>query len=199
MAEEEKKQKKKRRRPDKSISELPNDEGMVHRINALHAALWDLPPVDLDDVEAVDERTKLFFTMCDMYGVKALWETYCFALGYCRSNISFIVQGKRNRPCRDIIVKARERLLSDLVQLMASGQTNPIPGIFLLKNNYGYSDKVEITTTTVDPTAEQRSIAEIKQRLIESVPQDDVVGEAHFVEVSTDGELAKELAKAPEN
>lgn len=191
---EEKKEKKKRKRPDRSLAQkIVPDEKVAAKINKLHAILWEYPPVDINDVEEVNERTILFFQLCDEIGVKALWETYAFALGYSVQSLSNYIHCRPKPASHDILVRSKNRLLSDLVQLTASGQVNPIPAIFLLKNNFGYTDKMEITTTATDPLGEQKSIAEIKQRLIASVPIDDVVEDAEFVEVKP-----KELVAPPE-
>lgn len=186
MAEDngEKKKRKSWKRPDRSMAQkIVPDEKVAHRINMLHDALWELDPVDLNDAEEVNERTKLFFALCDQYNVKALMETYCIALGWNHVTIWQAMTGKTKKLSRPILQKANDRLLSDLVQLTASGQVNPIPAIFLLKNNYGYTDKVEIATTNADPLGEQRTLPEIKQRMLESVPQDFEDG--NFIEIDT--------------
>ena len=187
MAEEkkQKKEKKKRKpRPERSLEfRIFPDEDVAHRINMFHAALWELPPVDLDDYDEVMDRTMLYFQMCDEYNVKALLESYAYALGYSRQLLYYIVSGRIKHPnTRDIIIRAYRRLESDIATLSASGQVNPVTAIFNQKNNYGYVDKVEIATTQADPLGEQKSITEIKQRLLESIPQEDVV-EAEFTEV----------------
>lgn len=158
------------------------DERVAKRINALHQALWELPPVDLDDVEGTNDRTLIFFQLCDDYEVKALWETYAYALGYSTEYLYKIMQGYYKKQSKDVITKAHRRLKSDLAQLSASGQVNPVTAIFQQKNNYGYVDKVEISATPADPLGESGNLLEIKQRLIESVPSEDVV-DGQFTEV----------------
>lgn len=182
MAEE--KRKRHYSRADKVMqNKIIPDEKVARRINKLHSMLWELDPVDLNNIEEVNERTILFFQMCDELGVKALWETYAYALGYTTVHLRNVMNGVTKRASKAIIEKAHWRLKSDLAQLASAGQVNPVVAIFLQKNNYGYVDKVEISATTSDPLGEQESLVEIKRRLIESVPQDDVVGEASFVEV----------------
>ena len=187
--EKKKKSKKKTHKLDRNPHytwgkrKLDTDEAVVKRINALHTALWELEPVDLDDVEEVEERTETFFRLCDEYQVKALWETYAYALGYSIQMLMYVMNGVHKKRSKHIITKAHWRLKSDLAQLAASGQVNPVTAIFQQKNNYGYVDKVEITATSADPLGDTGNLLEIKQRLIESVPKEDVVADVDFVEV----------------
>ena len=168
------------------------DDPVVRRINQLHDTLWEYPPVDLDDVEEVNDRTVMFFRLCDELGVKALWESYCFALGYGTFYIRQMVNGEYKRGSNKVVRKAYDRLKADLAMLTAAGQINPVSAIFFQKNNYNYVDKVEITATHTDKYGEQKSIAEIEKRLLESVPQDDVIAEAQFFEIKEPEEIPKE-------
>lgn len=190
-----------KRRPDmkkaKSMRFAAEDDKVSKRINQLHEIIWEWPPVDLDDVEGTNQRTIDFFNLCNELNVKALWETYAYALGYSMEALYRVMRGQSKKASKDIIVKAHWRLKSDLAQLSASGQINPVTAIFAQKNNFGYVDKVEITATTADPLGEEGSLTDIKRRLIESVPTDDVVGEANFVLLDSPKELVGETAKTP--
>ena len=173
------------------------DEKIARRINQLHDIIWEWPPVDLNDIEATNQRTKDFFNLCDELNVKALWETYAYALGFSMEFLYKVMKGVYKKEARDVVIKAHWRLKSDLAQLSASGQVNPVTAIFAQKNNFGYVDKVEITATPQDPLGEEGSITEIKRRLIESVPTDDVVGDAQYVEINQPKELVGEVVETP--
>lgn len=54
---------------------------------------------------------------------------------------------------------------------MNSGKVNPVAGIFLGKNNYGYQDKTEYVLTPNTNTDENYSADEIRERYIASDQQ----------------------------
>jgi hypothetical protein len=54
---------------------------------------------------------------------------------------------------------------------MQNGKINPVSGIFLGKNNFGYSDKQEYVLTPNTGEIEQRNVAEIEAKYAE-LPED---------------------------
>ena len=52
---------------------------------------------------------------------------------------------------------------------MLSGKINPVTGIFLLKNNFGYADKSEIVLTPNNtPLGDQPDMEALKRKYLES-------------------------------
>lgn len=49
-------------------------------------------------------------------------------------------------------------------QLMLNGKTNPVSGIFMGKNNFGYQDKQEHVLTPNDPLGAPRDVKAIEQK-----------------------------------
>ena len=49
-------------------------------------------------------------------------------------------------------------------QLMLNGKTNPVSGIFMGKNNFGYQDKQEYVLTPNDPLGAPRDVEAIEQK-----------------------------------
>ena len=54
---------------------------------------------------------------------------------------------------------------------MVDGKINPIPAIFLLKNNHGYKDQTDVVVTPNNPL-QGMDANEARQRLVEAVPDD---------------------------
>jgi hypothetical protein len=64
-----------------------------------------------------------------------------------------------------------------LEQHMQSGKINPVSGIFLMKNHFGYADKQEVVVTPNNPLGDQKSDAELEQRYLESVADENLTDE----------------------
>ena len=62
-------------------------------------------------------------------------------------------------------IKNAYNLLENLWETyMQNGKINPVSGIFLGKNNYGYRDKVEYEVTPNVKSSEDYSVDDIKKR-----------------------------------
>jgi hypothetical protein len=59
-----------------------------------------------------------------------------------------------------------------MVDYMQNGQINPVSGIFLMKNNFGYADKQEVVVTPQSPLGETKDTKELEDRYIDSVVVD---------------------------
>jgi len=68
--------------------------------------------------------------------------------------------------CRELIKKAYKLLENMMENYMQNGKINPVAGIFLSKNNFGYVDKVEHVVTPNTQVDEDYDIEEIKNRRI---------------------------------
>jgi hypothetical protein len=81
----------------------------------------------------------------------------CNAIGIDRRTFyNWNVGETRSDSHKDIVTKARD-ILEEMWEIyMVEGKINPIVGIFLGKNHYGYTDKKELTIeprqTIVEPT-----------------------------------------------
>lgn len=56
---------------------------------------------------------------------------------------------------------------------MLNGKINPVAGIFLGKNNFGYTDKQELEVKPVNPMAEGLSTPEEIERKYAQLPRTD--------------------------
>ena len=111
----------------------------------------DLPVVDLKDSQAVKERIRLYMQMCYENDFKPTVSSLAAVLGFDRKSLIALINGYecvgawKNIPTSslDIIKKAYSSMEQLWENYMQNGKINPVSGIFLAKNNYGYVDKVE--------------------------------------------------------
>ena len=70
--------------------------------------------------------------------------------------------------------KARAILEEMWEDWMVDGKINPVVGIFLGKNHFGYADKQDIIVTPNNPLGEARDPEEVRQRYLDSVVVDEL-------------------------
>lgn len=118
----------------------------------------NLPVIDLYVPEQVRDRINLFYQMCFDNDFKPTVASYAASLGFNRATLWSIMnqQGVNNRwnNLPTLTVDYLKKGYSSLEQLweyyMQNGKINPVSGIFLGKNNFGYVDKTEYT---IEPKA----------------------------------------------
>ena len=111
-----------------------------------------LPVVDLKNPEQVRDRINLFYNMCFENDFKPTVSSMAASLGLNRKELwALLAQPEysnrnfANLPTLtyDYIKKGYSSLEQLWEYYMQNGKINPVSGIFLGKNNFGYVDKVE--------------------------------------------------------
>lgn len=111
--------------------------------------LMNVPPVDINDVKAVTDRTLLYLQRCAENNRRPACAAYALYLGIDRRTLNSYVSGvsKAINPDSLSVVKYVYRLIDgSWEQQMSEGSMNVVAGIFLMRNNLGYTnvDTVEI-------------------------------------------------------
>lgn len=115
--------------------------------------LFNLPSIDLKDPEQVSNRLDEFFAIHARYDMKPTVAGMGMALGLDRRRLWEVKTGVTDRNqdlptlTRDFIKKAYEYMEILWENYMQNGKINPVSGIFLGKNNFGYQDKTEHVVT----------------------------------------------------
>jgi hypothetical protein len=73
---------------------------------------------------------------------------------------------------RNLIKKARAILEELWEDYMLNGKINPVTGIFLGKNHFGYKDQQEVVVTPQTPLGEQTSAEELRDKYIKGLPEE---------------------------
>lgn len=147
--------KKKETRGHKKGDMLWNDPGDNTKFMKVNMVLFNMDKVDMTDVEAVQNRINEFFLLYTENDMKPTVAGMAMALNMDRRRLWEIKTGnakpneRYDLPPRvvDVIKKAYFLMENMWETYMNSGKVNPIAGIFLGKNNYGYSDKQEYVLT----------------------------------------------------
>ena len=119
--------------------------------------LMNLPTIDLHDVVVVQERINEFFNIMAKYDTKPTVAGMAMALGIDRRTLWAIRNdqptggaGYKTALPPEVAnsIKKAYILMENLWEnYMQNGKINPVSGIFLGKNNFGYQDKTEYVVT----------------------------------------------------
>lgn len=130
-----------------------------------------LPKIDLFNAEEVKARTWEYFRLCEQADMRPLVSGYAAALGLDRRRLYEIRTGNFHRNYNtwkdlpqetlDMIHQAYDFLEQLWETNMIQGKVNPVTGIFLGKNNFGYKDNVDYT---ISPGQQENNPDEIMRR-----------------------------------
>lgn len=170
------------------------ENGDNTKFMTVQMALLNMPDIDMNDVEEVQARLNEYFALYAQYDMKPTVAGMAIALnGMSRQTLRAIAKdlptgssGYKTAlpPGVSTLIKKAYFLLENLWETyMNSGKVNPVAGIFLGKNNYGYQDKTEYVVTPNVNQDNDYSADEIRERYIAADQQ-------HRLEQSSDEETS---------
>lgn len=139
-----------KRRRKKEVYYL--EPGDTSKIVSDTMALAEMPPIDVHNPEQLKERLGEYFQLCADRDMKPSVSGMGLAIGLDRRRLYEINSGApsdhrvvNNMPkeCRGLIKKAYQILDGLWENMFVSGKINPVVGIFLGKNHFGYKDQTE--------------------------------------------------------
>lgn len=156
--------------------------GENNRFAQKNLELFRLPRVDLMNNEAVLSRIDEYFSIMAKYDSKPTVTGLAMALGIDRRRLWEIKTGNFEN-VRGIYTKLPEEVVEtirrtyDYLEIMwedymLNGKINPVSGIFLGKNNFGYQDKTEYVLTPNSQKEEFDAESIRKRYLIEAADSD---------------------------
>ena len=158
-----------KKHPKKSAEMAPHTEPGDNTKYLLHSLkIAQLPKIDTKNIEQLEKRIIDYFSVCAEDDMKPSVSGLALALGTDRRRL-WEWRETETDVRSDTIKKAYQMLNLLMEEYMQNGKINPVSGIFLMKNNFGYSDKQEFVLTPNNPLGEQKSNEELEQRYIESV------------------------------
>lgn len=161
-------------------TDLPNTielpEGDNNKYTTFALAIMQLPKIDYRDPKQLQARVIEYFQLCATHDMKPGVAAVGLAIGLDRRRLWEIRSGNHCRvsgipqECMDIINSVYDSLEVLWEGYMTSGKINPVSGIFLGKNNFGYQDKQEYVVT---PNAmSQDTPVEVIEAKYDALPED---------------------------
>ena len=168
----------KHRRPKRSEQMQVHTEPGENTKYLNHALkLADLPNFDTKDIPLLNQRIIEYFSICAEDDQKPSVAGLALAIGVDRKTVWQWANCEKSD--RSNSIKRAYRILNLMMEdYMQNGKINPVTGIFLMKNNFGYADKQEVVVTPNNPLGDQKSNAELEERYIESVADEILTDES---------------------
>lgn len=133
--------------------------------------IFNLPKIDINNAEQVKSRVQEYFDICGEDDVKPSVAGLALALGIDRRRLWEIREGVRskNPEVSDTLKSAMQLLDLQMTDYMQNGKINPVSGIFLMKNNFGYADKQEVVVTPNNPLGDGQDEKQLEEKYQNSV------------------------------
>jgi hypothetical protein len=137
--------------------------------------LMNMSDIDIKDPEAVRQRINDYFKLYAQYDMKPTVAGLGMALGLDRRRLWEIKvdapvggHGEQHLPSETVdSIKKAYKLMENLWETyMNSGKINPVSGIFLGKNNFGYQDKTEYVLTPNQKNESDYDAEDIRKRYL---------------------------------
>lgn len=150
------------------------DDGDNAHIMSVSMKLFNLPKVDLHKPDEVQDRLNQYFQIYCEADLKPTVAGMAMALGVDRRRLWEIKNGVKmggqseyDLPTLtlDLVKKAYFLLENQWETYMQQGKINPVSGIFLGKNNFGYRDQQEMVLTPNTNNEPDYDVEAIKKRL----------------------------------
>ena len=138
-----------------------------------------LPKIDLHDTDAVETRLEEFFTIQADNDLKPTVAGLGLALGLDRRRLWEIRTGAKmggtteyDLPTPTLVaIKRAYEIMENLWEnYMQNGKINPVSGIFLGKNNFGYQDRTEYVVTPNVNNDSDYNADDIRKRYLTDSP-----------------------------
>lgn len=156
------------------------EEGDNTKYLSVSMKLLNLPEIDLKDPEQVIDRLNEYFQIHADNDMKPTVAGMGMALGLDRRRLWEIKTGNFGTQksleelptsTKDSIKKAYKLMENLWENYMQNGKINPVSGIFLGKNNFGYQDKTEYVVTPNTNSDSDYSTEDIRKRYAIDSPE----------------------------
>lgn len=105
-----------------------------------------MQPLEVWDAEHIGQRTMEYLDKCKTDGVRVNLSSYALSLGTTPDGLNEMMCDKsRSQESRNAIQKGVAMVEAVMIEMMMEQRINPVTGIFLLKNHFGYKDQSEIS------------------------------------------------------
>ena len=162
-----------RKRPDldnfgqEYVEPGDNSRYLRHALKTLN-----MPPIDISDAKQVEERLDWYFDHCIESEMKPTVSGFCNSLGISRQTLMEWRNGTYRAESHQAVIVRAYKILEELWEnYMQNGKINPVSGIFLAKNNFGYQDKQEYVVTPNTAEIQKTDVKAIEEKYAE-LPED---------------------------
>ena len=151
------------REPDPEVTE-------IFRTN-LEIRSW--AKIDRNNPDEVEERINLYFRTIYESGMKPTVSSLALALGCSRQEMLRIIRESTGKPPAvvTLIQNAYVMINSMTEEYLLNTKVNPVAGIFIMKNNFGYRDQAEVIVKPSNPYGEQKDPDALAKKYLDDMPE----------------------------
>lgn len=153
------------------------EKGDNAKIMSINIALFNMQDIDMTNAQAVTGRLGEYFALYEQADLKPTVAGMAIALnGMSRQTLTAIAHDRVTGstgyksalpPEVTATIKKAYKMMENMWETyMNSGKINPVSGIFLGKNNYGYQDKTEYVLTPNTQNDSDYDVEDIRQRYL---------------------------------
>ena len=151
---------------------LNTDPGDNSKFLTMARAVMDMPPIDKSDVTQVKRRINEYMDLCVEFDMKPTVKGFCNSLKISRQALFDWRHGNFRKDTHQAVICEAYDLLEEMWEnYMLNGKINPVSGIFLGKNNFGYQDKQEYVLTPNQKDEVDVAVIEAKYAELPSVDE----------------------------
>lgn len=132
------------------------------------------PRLDLKDTDAVKKRVFQYMEAAELAKVFPSVSGLALAFGCSRQNLNQFLLSHPSHPTTDFIQQTKECFADIISNAALYGSANPIMSIFVLKNNHGFVDRVDLAAVAQPVVDEEEySPDEIRARYLIDTPTEE--------------------------
>ena len=156
--------------------EIP--EGVNSEFLKQSIQIFSMPVFDINNLDDLNQRLLDYFQICHDNGQRATASEFALALGMSRARLIALMNGTKlertiSTESLELIKYGYNLLTVGWEKLMTENKINPIAGIFLGKNNYGFRDQQEHVISTNSNPQDSISSEDLQQKYLADVDIDD--------------------------
>ena len=138
--------------------------------------LLALHPIDckIEQTEVVEKRCFDYLEICMRHSMKPSFAGLALAIGVSRATLLDYINGVTSMPNSNRAVLQRfSGLLNSLMEdYMQNGKINPVAGLFIAKNNFGYKDTQEfVVNNNIQEESSPETLIEEANLLFDKEPK----------------------------
>lgn len=124
----------------------------------------DLPPIDLRDIQQIEDRTKMYLDFCEREDAVPQLIGWANWLGVTKETLDAWKRGDTRKTTHAPFIQRIIMMLEEVwVDRMQENKINPANGIFLAKNLFQYRDQQDVVVQANSQNEKQLSATEIEK------------------------------------
>jgi len=134
--------------------------------------MWDLDKLDFNYPDLVESRVRWYFELCVEDDTKPSMEGLAMALGISRNRLINFASDRKisaNKESMEIVGRSIQMLNAMMTDFMMNNKVQPLTGIFLMKNNFGYSDKTDVQVAPKNLLGEGKTNEELQKKYLSNL------------------------------